>query len=77
MEKKQENKVTDEEIRKLVIERLKTLPSDRKISIGSDGDFSRDQLITAVEKENDVGRKIIDVQLEFLRSLKEGILPDE
>lgn len=77
MENEKDDKVTNEEIRKLVIERLKTLPSDKKISIGSDGDFSRDQLIAAVEKEDDVGKKIIEVQLEFLRSLKEGLLLDE
>ena len=71
------SKVSDEEIRQLVIERLKVLPSGQKISIGSKGDFSKDQLIYHVNKHDDVGQKIVQIQLSYLQSLKEGILFDE
>lgn len=63
-----------EEIKKIVIARLETLPPDKKISIGSAGDFSRDELIEKVKKGDPVGKKIIQIELEFLRSLKKGIL---
>ncbi|OGD56773.1 hypothetical protein A2V71_01470 [Candidatus Berkelbacteria bacterium RBG_13_40_8] len=67
----------DEEIRQLVIERLKATPSDKKISIGGDGDFTVEQLIDRVSKNDKIGRKVIDVQMSYLRALKTGVLVDE
>jgi len=64
---------SEEEIKKIVIARLETLPEDKKISIGSSGEFSRDEVIECVKKENEIGKKMIQVELEFLRSLKNGI----
>ncbi|MBI3443519.1 hypothetical protein HY008_02525 [Candidatus Woesebacteria bacterium] len=69
--------ITDEEIRKLVIERLKTFPSDKKVSIGADGDFTKDELIRHVDEQDKIGKKIIEIQLAYLQSLKEGIVLDE
>ncbi len=63
-----------EDVKKLVIFRLETLPSNRKISIGSHGEFTKDELIDHVKKEDIVGKKIIEVELEFLRAIKEGII---
>ena len=63
-----------EEIKKIVIARLETLSSDKKISVGSSGDFSRDELIEKVKKGDPVGQKIVQIEIEFLRSLKKGIL---
>lgn len=70
------NNKKKEGIKKLVIARLEILPSDKKISIGSDGEFSRDELIQSVEKGDEVGDKITEIQLEYLTSLKDGILYD-
>jgi hypothetical protein len=64
------------EVRELVIARLETLPSGLGISLGADGDFSRDQMIEHVKLGDAVGKKIIEVQMNFLRSLKSGILYD-
>ena len=66
--------MTQEEIKKIVIARLETLPADKKISIGSSGEFSRDELIDNVMKDTDIGKKMVQVEMEFLTSLKEGIL---
>ena len=63
-----------EDIKKLVILRLETLPSDKKISIGSYGDFKKEELIAHVEKEDEIGKKMVEVELEFLRALKKGII---
>lgn len=73
---KQENSI-DEEIKQLVIERLKTIPRDKKLSIGGKGDFTVEELIERVEKNDDVGQKVIEVQMEFLQSLKTGALLNE
>jgi len=64
----------NQDIRELVIIRLGALPANRKISIGSFGEFSRDQLIESVKRGDDLGKKIVEIELEFLRSLKEGFL---
>jgi hypothetical protein len=69
--------VTDEEIRKLVIVRLRALPSQKRISIGSDGEFTIEDLIERVKENDKIGQKIIEIQLSYLRSLKEGILFNE
>ena len=66
--------VSNEEIRDLVIARLESLPENHKISIGAKGEFNKYELIERVKKGDDVGKKIIEIELEFLRSLKEGIL---
>ena len=66
-----------EDIKRLVIARLRTLGSNKRISIGSEGKFNKDQLIERVEQEDSIGKKIIQIQLQYLRSLKEGaFLPD-
>lgn len=63
-----------EEIKELVIARLETIPSNKKISIGSYGEFSKEELIEGVKSGSEVGKKIIEVELEFLRALKQGIV---
>lgn len=64
-------KITNKEIRRLVIERLRGLSPNKGISIGSDKSYSKDELIKEVEKGTGVGNKIIEVELEFLQSLKD------
>jgi len=68
------NDGTAEEIKKLVIARLEAIPKDKKISIGSHGEFSKENLIEEVKSGSEVGRKIIEIELEFLRALKKGIV---
>ncbi|MBI4453454.1 hypothetical protein HY636_02315 [Candidatus Woesearchaeota archaeon] len=63
-----------QEIKELVIIRLETLPSDKKISIGSFGEFSKEELVEHVKKDDEIGKKLVEVELEFLRALKEGIV---
>ena len=63
-------KITDQEIRQLVIERLRVLPSGKQIAIGGGEAYSPDELIRQVEEGSDIGQKIIEVELEFLRAMK-------
>jgi len=60
------------DVKELVKARLNVLPSNVNISIGSDGAFNRDELIEHVEKEDSIGEKIIQVDMEFLQALKKG-----
>ncbi len=79
--KKTESKKAKQEISKdlkeLVIARLEIIPSDKKISIGSSGEFTKFELIKRVEKEDEVGQKVVELELTFLRALKDGILLKE
>lgn len=61
----------DEDIRKLVVARLSVLSPDMQITIGADGTYSRDEMISHVNANDDIGKKIEDIQLEWLRSWKE------
>ena len=63
----------EQEIKELVIARLKTLPNNKDISIGSSGEFSKDELIETVENEDQLGKKLIEVEMNFLRTLKDGL----
>lgn len=67
--------VSEEEIKKLVITRLEaSLPSDKKISIGSSGEFTKEELIEHVKKGDAIGKKVVKIELGFLQAFKEGIL---
>lgn len=66
-----------EEIKKLIIERLELLPADKRISIGAEKGFSKEELIEDVKKGNEIGKKITEIELEYLRSLKEGIFYEQ
>ena len=66
-----------EDIKELVIARIEVLPRDKRISIGSKGEFTTDELIEHVRKGDDVGEKIINLELTFLRALKDGTLLEE
>lgn len=65
------------EIKDLVIARLGILPSGKKISIGSSGEFTKEQLIDHVEKEDDIGEKITEIELAYLQAIKEGIFYEQ
>jgi hypothetical protein len=58
-----------EYIQKLVVERLMTIPPEISFSIGNYGDFTRNQLIAEVEKNSDVGKAAIEMELNFLRQM--------
>ena len=66
----------NKEVIDLVVARLESLPSNKQISIGSNGELSKQELIDHVKKSDEIGKKMIELEMEFLRSLKEGILYD-
>ena len=72
--KEQTDSTSDEDIRELVKARLQTFPSGKKISIGSDGEFSKEDLIKEVDQRTDLGKKIIDIQMDYMRAFKNGTL---
>lgn len=75
MGEKTKAQIISEDITNLVIARLETIPSNVEISIGRDGSFSVSELIEKVKKQDDIGKKMIEMQLAYLRSL--GKLPTQ
>ena len=63
----------NQEIINLVIARLEAMPQNLSFSIGSEGDFTVSELINRVMDQDVVGKKIVEMQLAYLRSL--GNLP--
>ncbi len=59
-----------EDVKKLVVARLESMPENMKLSFGSGGDFDKYQLIKQVENDTDVGKRIVDMHLNYIRSFK-------
>jgi len=76
--KKEQNETTEQgiskDLKELVIYKLDMLSSDKKISVGSEGEFSKGDLIEHVKQEDAIGRQMIDIEMSFLRALKDGSL---
>lgn len=66
-----ENKEITEDMVNLVIARLKAIPSDARLSIGNNEALGTEDLIEEVRKQSDIGKKIIEAQLFYLRTMSE------
>ncbi len=69
-----EKESISEDIKELVIARLDIMPSTYKLSIGSEGTFTRKQLIEHVIAEDKIGNQITRMQLNFIKALTTGKL---
>jgi hypothetical protein len=62
------------EYKRLAEARLSIIPEDAVLSVGSYGEFTRDQILKEIEEDSEVGKKMIEIQIKYLQMLKEGIL---
>lgn len=65
------NSKINEEIVKLVRARLESMPSNIEMHIGKYGSLDKEKLIKHVEKQDTIGKLIIEIQMNALRSFKE------
>lgn len=65
--------ISKEEEKKLVLARLETMSDNIKVSIGSEGELSKEDLIEHVKKGDKLGKLVIGMQIKYLRSLKSGL----
>lgn len=64
-----------EKIQELVIARIEaSMSSNLRLSIGSDGSLDKSQMIEHVRNNDDIGKKIIDVHLNFMKAQATGQL---
>ena len=66
--------IHEEDIKRLVITRLELLPKNLKVSVGASGEFTPKELVEHVKKGDELGKKFIQIDMEFLRAMKEGII---
>ena len=56
----------------LVLAKLDVMPVDYKLSVGSQGTFSKGQLMKHVADGDLVGKQIIEMQVGFMKALTSG-----
>ncbi|MBS3145890.1 hypothetical protein J4414_03755 [Candidatus Woesearchaeota archaeon] len=64
-------KISDE-LKKIVLWRLETIPPNFKLSIGNEGTFTKEELKQHVQKEDHVGVTFAKIQLNFMKALASG-----
>lgn len=70
-----QEKNCDKLIKKIVLERIKNMSPNVKIALGSKGLFlSKDDLLNEVIKNTATGKKIIEIQLRYMKALKSGLV---
>ncbi|KKR86611.1 MAG: hypothetical protein UU34_C0012G0009 [Candidatus Curtissbacteria bacterium GW2011_GWA1_41_11] len=65
------NSDIQEDIKKLVLARIQATSDDLRIAIGST-EYTKEEMIKSVEKGDEVGKEIIDIQMEYLRDMAQG-----
>ncbi len=62
-------------VKKIVIARIKSMSPNVKIALGSKGEFlGKEKLLEEVNKSTSIGKKIIEIQLRYMRALKESMV---
>lgn len=67
-------KLSEEELKKLkeiVLARLSVMPQDISVSIG-DKNLGKKELTKHVESEDEIGKQMMEMELEFLQALARG-----
>lgn len=65
-------KITDQEIRNLVIERLKSISDESSLMIGGEKKLTKPEMIESVKNNDEIGKKIVDMQMTYIRDLASG-----
>lgn len=67
----------DKEIQELVIKRIETTSNDLVMSFGAQGEaLTKDDMIAHVKSGDEIGQKIVQFELNYLRALKDGSIYD-
>ena len=68
----EEKKKQLERLKQIVLMKIATMPKNYKLSIGGEGSFNKVQIAEHVNKMDDVGRNILDMELKFVKALSRG-----
>ncbi|MFH1510393.1 MAG: hypothetical protein ABIF10_01775 [Candidatus Woesearchaeota archaeon] len=61
-----------EDLKELVLARLDTMPDNLQIHLGSEATFEKKDIVEHVRKLDELGKKIIEVQIAYLKESMEG-----
>ncbi len=64
-----------EQLKQITIARIRTISNDTKISLGSE-DYTVEELVNHVEKDDQVGEEMIQMNWQYLKDLASGALYD-
>lgn len=62
-----------EQLKEITIARIRTISKDAHISLGAE-DYSSDDLISHLEKNDDIGEELIQMNWQYLKDLASGAL---
>ncbi len=68
----EEKKKQLERIKQIVLMKIATMPKDYKLSIGGEGSFNKVQIAEHVNKMDDTGKQILNMELRFIQALSRG-----
>lgn len=63
-------RLVTKEVEELVVARLSVIPEGKRISIGSKSDFTKEELIKHVRNYDEIGQKMVEVELKYLQAMK-------
>jgi hypothetical protein len=67
------NTKIDPEIKKLILWRIETsVPKHFKLVMGDEGVFDKEELKRHVEKEDEIGKRFVEMELKFIRAISSG-----
>ena len=69
-----EEKDRNEGLKELVLARIEVMPQNFRLSIGNFGTFTKQEMIESVKKEDEAGKQIIKMQLNFIKALTDNRL---
>jgi hypothetical protein len=59
-----------DEIKELVIQRIKDMPEGIKLCFGDNLVLSQTEMIASINSDDEIGHEIIKMHLEYLKSIK-------
>ena len=62
-----------DELKQIVLARMGTMPDTVSMAIGSE-EFSKEDLISHINKQDDLGTQVMEMELEFLQDLASGAI---
>ncbi len=70
------NEEEKEQLKKIVLARLNVMPKDISVTIGSEN-LKREELVEHVQLEDEVGKQMIEIELEFLKDMASGAIYEQ
>jgi len=68
----EEKKKQLERLKQIVLMKIDTMPKNYKLSLGNQGSLNKSQIAEHVNKMDDTGKQILNMELRFIKALSRG-----